>query len=667
MFGFRKKGNLLSLYAAEIVDEAREVLSWRRRQRRARLVLFLTYTVWILSGLLALLILNILIFLPGVKKIYWQSLSGKSDLAKASVLLSAGQWQELNQVSAEAQANFSGSLTELKKVSLSPIGWLPFTRGKIKDGIYLLQAASLISQSLAQSSQLVNDFSALLPARAAWDFSKLDTKQKRDLMKLIVASQSELEQAKNNLARAQDDLASIKNRQLIINQGIDLDELNSKLTTAGAQLDQALTLAKVLPVLGGYPEPTKYLFVLQNSDELRPTGGFIGTYGLARAADGELTFLQTSDVYHLDMPVKDKLKIEPPAELKKYLGVNYWYLRDANWSPDWPTSAQKIAWFYTQENNLLDQPNSLDDFQLVIGLTPKAIIDLLELTGPITVRGQTYNQTNFMALLQDTTGRDFPQLGLSSWDRKSIIGEITRAMQAKLLARLDKIWPRLLEIISANLDQKNILVYTTNQTIYDLLAKSGYRGELRSTNGDYLLVVDANLAAFKTDAVVNKSLTYSLQETGDGLTARVNINYANNGRFSWKTTTYRSFTRIYVPKGSELIKAAGYNGNQKDVIIGEELDKTYFGAFIEVAPGKLGGLSFEYKLPYNLYALLKNGRYDLLLQKQPGAKISELNLDLQFKRPIKTYEPAVFYSYATGSRWRYKSDFVTDKNFVLKF
>ncbi len=667
MFGRKKKNNLLALYAEEIKEDVIDVFDWHKRRRRHQLILFLTYTVWTLSGLLLILIINLLIFLPGLKQIYWQALAGKGGLEKAAGLADAGRWQELNKVSAQAASDFGGSLSELRKIRLSPLGWLPFTSGKLNDGIYLLETGSLVSQSLADSSKIINDFYRLLPNQAAFDLSRLDKQQKKDLMKLLVDSQADLRRATNNLALAENDLSKIKNRQLIIDQGIDLDDLAAKIKNNQAQVAKAAKLAEILPILGGYPKPTNYLFILQNNDELRPTGGFIGTYGLAQTANGELVRLETNDIYHLDMPVKDRFKVEPPLELKKYLNSVNWYMRDANWSPDWQTSAQKIAWFYTQENKLMPAPDSLDNFDLIVGLTPKAITDLLELTGPIAVRGQVYTQANFVNLLQDTVEKDFTNFGLSSWNRKAVIGDITKAMQAKILANLDKDWSKLLEIISANLDAKNILIYTTNPTIYQSAKNNGWLGEIKNTSDDYLLVVDANMGALKSDSVVNKSIDYSLQETADGLVARVRVNYANRGTFTWKTTRYRSFTRVYVPKGSKLIKAAGYSGNQEDVVVGEELGKTYFGALVEIEPGKIGGLSFEYKLPYNLYASYKNGDYGLTVQKQPGARIGELNLDFQFLRSIKAYEPAVFYSYITGSRFRYKSDLQSDKNFSLKF
>ena len=53
-----------------------------------------------------------------------------------------------------------------------------------------------------------------------------------------------------------------------------LDELARTLV----YIDELLTL---YPNFAGFKEPKTYLVLLQNSNELRPTGGFIGSVGIA--------------------------------------------------------------------------------------------------------------------------------------------------------------------------------------------------------------------------------------------------------------------------------------------------------------------------------------------------------------------------------------------------
>lgn len=667
MFGRKKHSNLLKLYAAEIKDEVLDAVSWHRRLRRRRFVAWLTGAVWFLSTLLVILIINILVLLPSAKRWYGEASSGRGQLEQALILAEVGDWPQAAAASQAAVNHFSRLQADWRWLRYTPVGWLPLVRSKVADGRRLIDSGLRVSQVLKQSSDLAEDFLALTPNRGAWNFSNLDSAQGQALIKLIAVSQPGLERARDKIRQTQVDLALIKNRQLLLSGGLDLDGWQSRLSRGEKQLSRLATLAKVLPILAGYPEPTDYLFVLQNNDELRPTGGFIGAYGLARVNNGVLENLSTNDVYHLDMPVKDKLRVAPPAELKKYLSVNNWYLRDANWSPDWPTAAQKIMWFYQQENFLLTKSADAGDFDIVIGVTPSVMMDLLKIAGPVKVNGQVYNEQNLQTLLQDTTERDYADFGLSSWDRKSVIGDLTKALQTKLLAKLSDNWERLLNVLSDNLDRKNLLIYANNPVLTAALGARNWQGEIRQTAGDYLMVVDANLAALKTDAVVNKSLSYQLGVVDGGLVARVQINYANRGRFSWKTTRYRTYTRIYVPEGSQLLKAAGFSGGQNEVTIGRESGKAYFGAFIEVEPGKMGDLFFEYKLPYNLYALYKKGEYSLLLQKQPGSRLETVNFDWQFDRPVSNFEPAMLYTYSDSGRFRYQGEWLTDKFFTLKF
>jgi hypothetical protein len=169
---------------------------------------------------------------------------------------------------------------------------------------------------------------------------------------------------------------------------------------------------------------------------------------------------------------------------------------------------------------------------------------------------------------------------------------------------------------------------------------------MRSSVGDYLMFVDANLAALKTDQYVKRGVTYQLAFNNKGdLIAKATMNYQNNGSFTWKSTRYRTYTRLYVPKGSKLINTVGSMSADKSVVPGktdvfEDLGKTVFGAFISIEPGKSGSLSFEYQLPDSIKEMILNGNYDLLIQKQAGTTGHALSLGLNFQDKIKDAVPA---------------------------
>jgi len=434
-----------------------------------------------------------------------------------------------------------------------------------------------------------------------------------------------------------------------------------------ANVDLALYKLESIDRLAGYPEKSNFLFLLQNNAELRPTGGFIGTYGIIETNLGDISRFDTHDIYHIDMPVKDKINVTPPQALVKYLGVDRWYMRDSNWSPSWPESARQAEWFFREENKLLDKPDIVGDFDGVLGITPSLITDLLYLTGPLTIENVTYDKDNFSKLLEYRVEKGYVDLGVSSWERKEVIGDIAEILKKRLLDLPSSQWPGLINVLSRNLASKDILIYLHDESLNNIIKENNFSGEIVQAPLDYLMVVDANMAAYKTDEVISRSINYNLEEKDGNLFVNLKIHYAHQGDFDWRTTKYRTYTRIYVPLGSQLVQVSDL-GEEK-VSISEDFQKTVFGAFHTIEPGEIGTLQFYYKLPKNLTTkILEKGEYSLYTQKQPGVKNSKLTIDLKLKNKLTSYSPTGFSSDNNkNGDLRWQTEFDSDKNFKASF
>ena len=133
---------------------------------------------------------------------------------------------------------------------------------------------------------------------------------------------------------------------------------------------------QIIPDILGWGGQKRYLVLAEDPAELRPTGGFIGTYGVVTFTNGRITERAFHDVYQLDL--QDGLPyVQPPDALKDHLLGDYpWQLADANWSPDFPTSAQDALRLYALESKDTD----IDG---VIGITTYALDRILDVTGPI--------------------------------------------------------------------------------------------------------------------------------------------------------------------------------------------------------------------------------------------------------------------------------------------
>jgi len=121
----------------------------------------------------------------------------------------------------------------------------------------------------------------------------------------------------------------------------------------------------------GYNGPRKYLFLFQNNHEIRATGGFIGSYGVLNVHNGNVKELFVDGIFNPDGQLS--VRVVPPKPIQK-ISTN-WSTHDANWFPNFPTSAEKIAWFYEKTGG-----PTVDG---IITLTPTVMEKLLEITGPI--------------------------------------------------------------------------------------------------------------------------------------------------------------------------------------------------------------------------------------------------------------------------------------------
>src|SRR6185503_15609297 len=112
------------------------------------------------------------------------------------------------------------------------------------------------------------------------------------------------------------------------------------------------------------------LMLFQNYDEIRGTGGFIGTYGVVKVENGKIQSLKIDSIYDLDGSNYSRIAAPGPFQPE----IPKWGMRDANWFADFPTSAKKILQMYEHGVETADG---------VIAFTPQLFENILNLTGPI--------------------------------------------------------------------------------------------------------------------------------------------------------------------------------------------------------------------------------------------------------------------------------------------
>lgn len=641
------------------------------KERRKVFYAFFALKYLSLSIIVLFLIVVVLLGWQIVKAkiIYQGALAGKENLTYAVSLLKERKYQSAVNLATTAQQNFNTATLQLDNLQKNLIiKSIRVFDKPIKNIARLLTTAEILSRAAGDMAKFGLGSEAIL--RSDLIFSQLSKTEKRNFLRFIYESAPELNGIKANLDLAILNLDSVEFTYLFLPFKHKVLNLENQLIEIQTILSKAIPVAELLPAFLGYPNKSAFLLILQNSNELRPTGGFIGSYGVIETDSGDILRSDTHDIYHLDMPVKDKIKITPPDPIKKYLGVNQWYMRDANWSPDWPTSARQIELFYWQEDKLLPPKDQINNFKGkftgVIAITPKFITDLLHLIGPVNIDNEEYNENNFTKLLEYRVEKGYIQLGIPAWHRKEVIGDILKEIKLKLFDQASLKLYEIFNIVNKNLVEKNILIYFDDNHLQDLAREQSWTGEVQDTTGDYVMVVDANMASLKTDAVINRNINYSLNQNQSGLYVNLIINYSHNGSFDWQTTRYNTYIRIYVPLDSQLIN--NRRTNQADFKTSQELGKTVFSTFLTIEPGQIGSLEISYRLPDKITELIVNNGYHLYFQKQPGQVVDILTFDLNFINNIKSYQPVGFYiSKNNNKNINWKTDFVGDKELVVKF
>jgi hypothetical protein len=357
-----------------------------------------------------------------------------------------------------------------------------------------------------------------------------------------------------------------------------------------------------------------FMVLFQNNMEIRPGGGFIGAFGILKIKNGEITSIETHDLSNFDARIPDT--VEPPYPMKETLGIKSWKLRDSNYSPDFETNAKKAEEFY-----YMGQGG--EKFDGIIGITTNVFSSILKVTGPVQLPDYpgTYDSENAVITLEYQVEKDFENQGIDRGDRKSIMTELAQEIENKISSLDSKGKINLGKEIINDLNKKEIQLYFKEQELQEVVRNAGWDGKVKESSDDYLMLVDANLGAFKSDYYVQRKVEYVLDFFKEIPTATLKINYNHTAKQKdWMTRDYLSYLRVYVPKDAWLSSSENFG----DPKFGNEFGKKFFGGIVKVPIGSEKLVTITYTLPKEI----TEENYDLLIQKQSGI------LDVPYKVTI---------------------------------
>lgn len=360
-----------------------------------------------------------------------------------------------------------------------------------------------------------------------------------------------------------------------------------------------------------------FLLMLQNNMELRPGGGFLGQYAIIRIRDGEVLSSYFEDANLLDQRIK--AKIPTPYPFERMMQLKNWKFRDSNFSPDFPTNVDKAKYFYRLSGR------GSGEFDGVIAINAQVLNDILKLTGPITVPGYAteFNSENAFLNLEEVVEKQYiMNPDIDTQNRKAIMRKMLPIIIDKLftLGNISK----LTELAHQEFRAKNVMVNFMDEKLQTLAASVFWTGEMaRDWGGDYLMMVDANMGALKTDYYMQREINYDIDLTGEKPIVNLGILYKNTAPYGdWRTSDYHTYMRLYLPKGATLLERTMMN----NISAGEDFGKNWIGFMGHVLIGGETDVKIKYELP----AEFPRDNYKLLIQKQSGVS------DIPVKVHVKT-------------------------------
>lgn len=427
-----------------------------------------------------------------------------------------------------------------------------------------------------------------------WEFS---IEEVSTMQQLVTNAQQYLEQALSgetaNQKTAQkiiDDLEKINNK---LNK-IDIEELNA----VKPFINDSLVIAKKF-----LQTDQNYIVILQNSDELRATGGFLGSYFILETKQGTLQPLKIQDIYVPDGQYAGF--IEAPPGLDEYLSSGKGLrLPDANWWPNFADSAEQILYFFENVEN--------KKYQGVIALNLNTVEQLLEITSEIYLPDyDTYvNKDNFTQIARADRNEFFP----GSQEKANFLNHFFKLFKLELNQVIQKNPKAIVALSQKLLTTKDLQFYSRDSEIALILQKRNIDGRMHNNQKPYYFLVESNVGINKSNRLIDRQVTIQVGEEQE----KIIINFQNNNQIP-----YVNYQRLYTNPETEL----------REVLIdGKKINLIDQKIFITKEGQKFNEIGFltsvlaksQSQIEINLKnSLSKESKKNIFIQKQAGLPITK--------------------------------------------
>jgi hypothetical protein len=520
---------------------------------------------------------------------------GRAALTRAEASLSARNLSEARQDLLTAQQSFTETRSEIDGLGIiaSVARRIPVIGNQVKAADTFASAGLELSQAAQRlvdaADVIINPKDERLPISDALD--------------ALRETQQSLGPAAAAIAHASDEVGRLRGRFLVGPLSRTRDDLLTRLPRLQGRATSADHGLSALIAFAGESGPKRYLFLSQNPDEIRPTGGFIGTYGVLTANAGKLTLDRYDAIENWtgNRPQADVPPDQVGAPFKYHNPPLRRTLADVNNVPDWPQAAQLAANLWRAGGE-----GPVDG---VISFTPAFMRRVLAVVGPVQVAsfGETVTAESMNERLDFYTHQTAPPPGTG---RKDFVAAVAETVMGKLLEAPASQWEPLGRAMGEAFDAREALAWSTDPIVASVLAERRWDGAFPTHKGDFFFNSEFAYIS-KIGRGIRRVYDHHVDLRPDGgarITTQITItNTLPPGPSNASSLAYLT---IYGPEGAVLDQAASDPfGFQEPTLSGHPAT----GWFRAAAPAggqttlkvvwdvpklatKLGGRTWEYNL-----------------------------------------------------------------------
>ena len=362
----------------------------------------------------------------------------------------------------------------------------------------------------------------------------------------------------------------------------------------------------------------RILVLFQNNFELRPTGGFLGSYAMVDLERGVVRNIRVQDIYAPDGQVEGYIEAPPPV--KEYLFQSGgWKLRDANWDPNFPDSAKTIAWFF--------EKGGYDSIDAVVAINFSFVQDVLRAIGPVELPDYhlTVDENSIYQFAQVQAEKDFFP---GATHKSDALGAVTRAMIRKSESLRITQLIKLLDVVQRSVNDRTIQVWFTDDALQKFSEQYRWSGALQPESEtckveecyqDFIAFVEANVGINKADCCIDRSVSHTIFLSENAVRHAIRFTVTNNNPENPLPPVhyggrYKDYMRVY----GRFSEPPSISVEGKPVSCAEfsklHTSLSVCGFLLEVG----GGESREIVFDWTQDSVPSNFEYTARIRKQPG-------------------------------------------------